>query len=79
MNQAKRNKWQKRLWRTVMLLILLLFWVGIIYGADEVVSKITVLGNAKVEEGVIRERSRVGKKDPSRSTRCAKISDRFSP
>jgi outer membrane protein insertion porin family len=41
----------RRMWLT--LLILLLF-IGICAGAEEVVYKITLLGNVKVEEGVIR-------------------------
>ncbi|HSB06986.1 MAG TPA: outer membrane protein assembly factor BamA [Thermodesulfobacteriota bacterium] len=34
--------------------LILLFWITASYGADEVVSKITILGNVKIEEGVIR-------------------------
>ena len=34
--------------------LILLFLIGLGHGADEVISKITILGNAKVEPGVIR-------------------------
>ncbi|RPJ10912.1 MAG: hypothetical protein EHM36_02525, partial [Deltaproteobacteria bacterium] len=36
------------------ILIALLLLTGICLGAEEVVKKITILGNAKIEEGVIR-------------------------
>lgn len=37
-----------------MLLVLLFFSASLCWGSEEVIHKITVLGNAKVEEGVIR-------------------------
>jgi outer membrane protein insertion porin family len=49
----------RRIWLVLLILCLL---IGICEGADEEISKITILGNVKVEEGVIRGaiKSRVG-------------------
>ncbi|MDP2971887.1 MAG: POTRA domain-containing protein, partial [Deltaproteobacteria bacterium] len=44
-------KVRKNIWIT---LVFLLFYVGICSGSEEVIHKVTVLGNVKVEEGVIR-------------------------
>jgi outer membrane protein insertion porin family len=40
--------------RTGLILLILFFFVGVSDGAEDVIFKITILGNVKIEEGVIR-------------------------
>ncbi|OGP93508.1 MAG: outer membrane protein assembly factor BamA [Deltaproteobacteria bacterium RBG_16_48_10] len=54
MNPAQGKRKWKRLKRIGLVPLILLFFIAIGHGADEIVSKITILGNVKVEEGVIR-------------------------
>jgi len=54
--QRGRSLWNgmkvnKNIWITF---VFLLFYVGVCSGSEEIIHKITVLGNVKVEEGVIR-------------------------
>ena len=54
MNLLHGMKRQKRLRQIGLFPLILFLLIGIGHGADEDVSKITILGNVKVEEGVIR-------------------------
>lgn len=47
-----------------VILILLLFAAAICWGSEEVIHKITILGNVKVEEGVIRGAAKSREKGP---------------
>jgi outer membrane protein insertion porin family len=40
--------------RTALLLLILFFFAGICDGGEDVITRITILGNVKIEEGVIR-------------------------
>ena len=54
MNQSCGMKLRKGLKRIGFVPLVLFLLVGIAHGTDEIVSKITILGNVKIEEGVIR-------------------------
>ena len=54
MNRLLGMMQQKELNRIGRILIILFLWAGLCHGAEETVSKITILGNVKVEEAAIR-------------------------
>lgn len=54
MNESQGMKPPKKLKRIALVPLILFLLIGMAHGEDEIVSKITILGNVKVEEGVIR-------------------------
>ena len=54
MNQSYGMKWRKRLKQFGLIPFILVLLIGLCHGADELVSKITILGNVKVEEAAVR-------------------------
>jgi outer membrane protein insertion porin family len=54
MNQLQEMKRRKRLTQTGLIPLILLLLIGLCHGADDIVSRVTILGNVKVEEATIR-------------------------
>jgi len=54
MNSLRGTKQPKKLKRFGWIFLILFLWGGLCHGADENVSKVTILGNVKVEEAAIR-------------------------